>query len=130
MGQLILSGAIDRPRTIPPEELKSLAGAGDAADEVPVTLVAALAEPRPEAAFCSVVSSDEDYTASIPVDDLLAGGVLLLEAAGPAPTRGEGRPIRLVVREGKTLCWNVKDVGELRFTTSKEPDSLPERLTH
>lgn len=130
MAQLILSGAVDRPATISSEELESLAGAEDPVDEVSVALLAALGEPRPEAAFCSVVSSDEDYTASIPVADLLAGGVLVLQAAGRGTTVGGHGPIRLVVRQGKTLCWNVKDVGELRFTPDKEPDSLPERLIH
>jgi DMSO/TMAO reductase YedYZ molybdopterin-dependent catalytic subunit len=131
MGRLILSGAIERPTAISPEQMEALVTDHEPpVDEVPVAPVAALAVPRPDAAFCSVVSSDGGYTASIPVDDLLNGGVLLLRSDGRRLTGDEGGPIRLVVRQGKTLCWNVKDVGELRFTVDKEPDSVPARPSH
>jgi len=79
----------------------------------------------PTASHCSVVSTDGSYRASIPIDDLRQGG--LLSYAVP---RDLGGPIRLTVTQGSTLCWNVKDVGELRFTQDHEPDSVPAKPSH
>lgn len=81
-------------------------------------------EIDPEVTHCSVVSGDGSYTASIPLEDMRDGGVLLVVPPS------EGGPIRLRVMDGSTLCWNVKDVAELRFTIGKEPDSVPARPTH
>ena len=68
------------------------------------------------------VESGDHYRASIPTADLLSGGLLLL--AGP------GGPVRLVVADGTTLCWNVKHVASLRATSAKETDSVPENPPH
>lgn len=76
------------------------------------------------ATHCSVVSSDGSYRASIPLDELRRGGVFLVVPAE------EGGPVRLRVMDGSTLCWNVKDVGELKFTEGAEPDSIPADPTH
>ena len=76
------------------------------------------------ATHCTVVSSDGSYTASIPIGELREGGELTIEP----PERGG--PIRLRVLDGSTLCWNVKDVGELRFTAGKESDSVPANPPH
>jgi len=35
-----------------------------------------------------------------------------------------------VVAEGSTLCWNVKQVGSLRATPERVPDSVPENPPH
>ena len=48
---------------------------------------------------------------------------------GPLPAE-RGGPFRLTVAAGATLCWNVKDVGELHFSTERLPDSVPERPSH
>jgi hypothetical protein len=77
-----------------------------------------------DATHCSVISSDGTYTASIPLDALRSGGVLVLVSPE------EGGPIRLRVMDGSTLCWNVKDVGELHLTAGTRPDSIPANPTH
>jgi hypothetical protein len=38
--------------------------------------------------------------------------------------------LRLTVVAGTTLCWNVKDVAELRFAPEQEPDDVPENPPH
>jgi DMSO/TMAO reductase YedYZ molybdopterin-dependent catalytic subunit len=76
------------------------------------------------ATHCSVISTDGSYTASIPIADLRSGGMLRFVPPD------DGGPIRLQVLDGSTLCWNVKDVGELRFTAGSEPDSIPPDPTH
>ena len=103
-------------------------GASDAA--VPVASVVEPFPIDPSATHCSVVSRDSSYSASIPVDELLGDGWLAYALDGKPLPAEKGGPFRLTVRQGTTLCWNVKDVGELRFTAGKEPDSIPERPTH
>ena len=70
-------------------------------------------------------SGDGHYRASIPLAELQRGGWLLL-----GQPRDAGGPVRLVVEEGRTLCWNVKHVVGLRFTEGPEPDSVPENPPH
>ena len=71
------------------------------------------------ATHATVVSADGGYTASIPLEELLAGGHLAV-----------GEDIRLTITGGRTLCWNVKDVATIRVTDGPEPDSVPENPPH
>ena len=105
--------------------------AGETPDDqsVPVAAVIAAAGPDSSAAFCTVVAAADSYSASIPLKELKDGGWLAV-SEGESDPGDRGSPLRLTVREGKTLCWNVKGVTELRFTATKEPDSLPERPSH
>ena len=110
-------------------------GAGGVSDgavgaAVPVATVVERFPIDPSATHCSVVSRDGSYSASIPVDELLGGGWLAYALDGKPLPAEKGGPFRLSVIQGATLCWNVKDVGELRFTAGKEPDSIPEKPTH
>lgn len=75
-----------------------------------------------ELPFATVASTDGEYTASIPTADLVSGGLLLLDDAGG--------PLRLVVAQGSTLCWNVKHVGSITATATRQPDSVPENPPH
>ena len=120
-------------------EIDSIAdGAGDGGDPAATDTSAAVAVASilehlvidPAATHCSVVSRDGSYSASIPLDELRDGGWLAYALDGKTLTGDLGGPLRLTVRQGTTLCWNVKDVGELRFTAGKEPDSVPEKPTH
>ncbi len=120
-------------------EIDSIAAAaGDGGDVAAAGTTAAVAVASilehlvidPAATHCSVVSRDGSYSASIPLDELRDGGWLGYALDGKALTSDLGGPLRLTVRQGTTLCWNVKDVGELRFTAGKEPDSVPEKPTH
>lgn len=72
-----------------------------------------------EATHASVISRNGEYIASVPLEELLAGGRLMI-----------GDDIRLTIVGGRTLCWNVKDVGSVRFTSGPEPDSVPENPPH
>ncbi len=116
-----IPGSVEDARTV------AATAVGEA---VPVAAIVELAEPDSDASHCSVVSRDGLYSASIPVVDLIDGGWLAFRLDGKPLPRDSGGPIRLTVTRGRTLCWNVKDVGELRFTATKEPDSLPERPKH
>ena len=97
---------------------------------VPVSALLAGFPIDPAATHCSVVSRDAAYTASIPIGDLRDGGWLAYALDGAPLPADKGGPLRLTVAQGNTLCWNVKDVGELRFTAGKEPDNVPERPKH
>ena len=103
---------------------------GSVGTAVPVASVVERFSIDPSATHCSVVSRDSSYSASIPVDELLGGGWLVYALDGKPLPADKGGPLRLSVVQGATLCWNVKDVGELRFTAGKEQDSIPEKPTH
>lgn len=80
--------------------------------------------------WVTVSSSDGSYRASIPATQLLADGLLLLASnESPLPTV-EGGPFRLIVADGDTLCWNVKDVASFTATAEREPDSVPKDPPH
>ncbi len=82
------------------------------------------------ATHCSVVSRDGAYRASLPIDDLRNGGWLAYALGGEPLPADAGGPLRLTVAQGDTLCWNVKDVGEFRFTAGSEPDNVPRKPKH
>lgn len=64
------------------------------------------------------VRSGDDYVASIPSDAFTDGAELTVASR------------RLVVREGSTLCWNVKDVRRIEVGDHRQPDSVPEDPPH
>lgn len=75
----------------------------------------------PGATHASFESRGGDYRASIPLDVARGQGVVLI---------GEGEGLRLLVEDGDTLCWNVKDLSRIRLTFGAEPDSVPENPPH
>ena len=79
-------------------------------------LGAALAVP--DGRWVTVRAGSDDYLASIPSDAFTLGAELTVA------TR------RLMVREGSTLCWNVKGVVEIVITAGPEPDSVPANPPH
>lgn len=139
MTELRLTGLAEGRAALSWEEIASLPGAvadlasvtnGAVGEAVPAAAVIDAAQPRDAAEFCTVVSSDGSYTASIPLTELRDGGWLAFRLGDAPLPESHGGPLRLTVAEGRTLCWNVKNVGELRFTESKEPDSVPARPKH
>lgn len=136
---LVISGLVERPVTIPWDQLAGIDGAVEegAASEMgltgaalPVAAILQQAEPLPQATHGTVVGGNGDYTASIPLEDLREGGWLAYRIGeGPLPPE-KGGPLRLTVTQGATLCWNVKQVTEIRLTAGEEPDSVPENPTH
>ena len=116
-----LPGGVTQAATVAP---------GAAGSAVPMAPIITLAAPAATATHCTVASRDGGYTASIPIATLRRGGWLAFALDGSPLPADLGGPLRLTVAEGATLCWNVKDVGELRFTTAKEPDSVPENPPH
>ena len=128
-----VTGLIGRPYRLGESEIREMADsalpAPDGTVAVAVASVLTGVEIAAVASHVSVVSDDGLYSASIPLDQLLEKGLLIV--GGDATlTRDEGGPFRLTVPDGRTLCWNVKSVGELRVTDHAEPDNVPENPTH
>ena len=73
------------------------------------------ARPRPAADHATVHAGDDAYRASIPLVDL---------------RRGELVDGRLTIPDGRTLCWNVKDVVRIEVTVGPQPDSVPPKPPH
>lgn len=82
--------------------------------------VADLIPSDPDATHASFESTAGDYRASIPLAVARDQGVVILQ----------GESCRLLVEQGDTLCWNVKDLGRIRLTVGAEPDSVPENPPH
>ena len=87
-------------------------------------------ELKDEATHCTVISAREGYRASIPLADLYDGGWIAFGLDGLPLPDDKGGPFRLTVAQGTTLCWNVKDVGEMHFAAEREPDDVPENPPH
>ena len=122
--RLEITGLAARPGLWGEEALRCLARpspVGGAAVGVGEVLDAC--RPEPEASHVTVVNSAGDYSASIPLAEASRGELLIDGEAA-------GGPIRLNIPQGRTLCWNVKDVGTLRLTDGPEPDSVPENPPH
>lgn len=97
---------------------------------VPMQAVIDRARPDRRAAYVTVESDDGFYRASIPLRELAEKGWLAHSLGeGPLP-REKGGPLRVVLPQGRTLCWNVKSVAELRFTAQPEPDAVPVDPSH
>ncbi len=92
--------------------------------------VAVRAILRTDRPWVTVRSRDGEYTASIPTATLLDGGWLLVGSRTERLAADDGGPFRLVVADGDTLCWNVKDVGSMVPTVDREPDSIPDNPPH
>jgi DMSO/TMAO reductase YedYZ molybdopterin-dependent catalytic subunit len=73
------------------------------------------ATPAARADHATVISGDDDYRASIPLTEL---------------RRGQLDDGRLTIPDGRTLCWNVKNVVRIEVTAGPEPDSVPENPPH
>ncbi|MGH8945722.1 MAG: molybdopterin-dependent oxidoreductase [Acidimicrobiia bacterium] len=136
---LRLSGLVARESELAYEEISHLGGSipdlGMVADgfvgrAVPMRAVIDRARPDHRATYVTVESDDGFYRASIPLSELAENGWLAYSLGeGPLP-RERGGPLRVVVPLGRTLCWNVKSVAELRFTARPEPDSVPDDPPH
>ena len=75
----------------------------------------ATARPRPGTDHATVHAGGDAYRASIPLADL---------------RRGELVDGRLTIPDGRTLCWNVKDVVRIEVTVGPRPDSVPPKPPH
>lgn len=114
MGSVLEIGTTAGSQQLSFEELEKRARAGE------VTVGDVLADD-PSFTHATFESNSGDYRASIPLSVARRQGILLLESDGS---------LRLVVEDGETLCWNVKDLGRIRPTVGKEPDSVPADPSH
>lgn len=122
--RLEITGLAARPGLWDEEALRALARPSPAGESVVgVGAVLEACRPQPEASHVTAVNSAGDYTASIPLAEASRGVLLVVGEA-------DGGPIRLNIPQGRTMCWNVKDVGMLRLTAGPEPDSVPENPPH
>lgn len=112
------------------EELAALEGQIQEASGRGVSAGVLLEASGARGGFVSVESEDGAYRASIPIDELAAKGVVVYGLEEGGLPRDRGGPFRMLVPGGRTLCWNVKGVGEMRVTAEQEADSVPANPTH
>ena len=68
-----------------------------------------------EARFVHVASEDGGFTANIPIDQALRGGLVLYEHDGEELPRKYGGPFRLLFPDGEDCSINVKFLGRIEF---------------
>ncbi len=136
---LVVAGLVGGSRTWGWSELAALPGRipdlgaeadGFAGEAVPVAAVLAASEPAIGATHATVESDDGHYRASIPLPELSEKGWLAFGLDGEPLPRDRGGPLRVVVPQGRTLCWNVKGAATIRLTAGPEPDSVPANPPH
>lgn len=84
--------------------------------------VARLLDDLGRSTHATFETADAGYRASIPID-------VVVEKAVIDPGDDDGS-FRLLVPQGRTLCWNVKGVTRIRLTIGPEPDSVPADPSH
>ncbi len=127
---LRVTGLVRSPGEWRREDLAGLPGqvAGSAGGGVSAEVLLSSSDPR--GGFVSVESGDGAYRASIPIEELASKGVVVYEWRGGGLPEERGGPFRMLVPGGRTLCWNVKGVAEMRVTAQPEPDSVPADPPH
>ena len=137
--ELAVTGEVEHERIWSWDELDGLPGTipdlGAEADgfvgiAVPLAPVLDASMPTAAATHATIESDDGHYRASIPLSDLMQSGWLAYGLDGRPLPGDRGGPLRVVVPQGRTLCWNVKSVAVVRVTAGPEPDSVPENPPH
>ena len=77
--------------------------------------IAELAAPSSEAKFVHVESSDGGFTANVPIEDALAGGLVLYALDGEELPTKFGGPFRLLFVDEEDCSVNVKFLGRVEF---------------
>ena len=77
--------------------------------------LADLAGPTDEARFVHVESDDGGFTANIPLDQALRGGLVLYEHEGEELPREYGGPFRLLFVDREDCSVSVKFLGKIEF---------------
>jgi DMSO/TMAO reductase YedYZ molybdopterin-dependent catalytic subunit len=138
---LEICGEVQRPDLFTFEAMSRLAGqVEDISAMVPgrkgggVRLGALLeaVQPRPEAAYLTVESTDSSFSASVPLSAVVDSGVVLYRlGAEPLPPQ-QGGPFRFLITDAQTcatggvdLCANVKFVGRMLLSLEAGRDTRP-----
>lgn len=134
---LLFDGLVETPTEVPWDELDRFdtqdaadVAVGFLGDAVALADLVDRAAPLDAATHCTVASDDGHYRVSIPIGELRNKGWMVFRFEGEPLPRDRGGPLRLIVPEGRTLCWNVKAVVGMRFTDGPEPDSVPANPPH
>jgi DMSO/TMAO reductase YedYZ molybdopterin-dependent catalytic subunit len=142
MGQgLEICGDVQQPGTFDFEALRRLPGQiEDIASVVPgrtgggVRLAALLdaVQPRPQATYLTVESTDGSFSASVPLAAVVASGVVLYRLGSHALPEQQGGPFRFLITDAQTcatggvdLCANVKFVGRIALSAGPGRDTRP-----
>lgn len=88
---------------------------------VRLAALADMAGVTDEARFVHVESADGDFTANVPLEDAVAGGLVLYGLAGEELPRKYGGPFRLLFVDTEECSVNVKFLGRIEFV--REPGS-------
>jgi DMSO/TMAO reductase YedYZ molybdopterin-dependent catalytic subunit len=142
MGQVLeVCGDVQQPGSFDFDRLRLMPGQiEDIATVVPgrtgggIRLAALLeaVQPRPQATHITVESADGSFSASVPLDAVVASGVVLYRLGSHALPTQQGGPFRFLITDaqvcatgGADLCANVKFVGRIALSAGPGRDTRP-----
>lgn len=141
---IVIDGLVQHQRAFQYHDLRKLPQIEDVSEQVPgrqgaaVRLADALRQAAPDAAatHATLASSDGEFTASVPIDEIR--DALLVYRLGDAPLPEHlGGPVRFLVPEAKAChsggadtCANVKFLGRITLTQGLQPDSRATKTPH
>ncbi len=141
---ITIEGLVQRRRAFQYQDLRNLPQIEDVSAHVPgrqgaavrLTDVLQQAAPDTAATHATLASSDGEFTASVPLDEIREA--LLVYRLGDAPLPEHlGGPVRFLVPEAKAChsggadtCANVKFLGSITLTQGLQPDSRATKTPH
>lgn len=141
---IAINGLVNHERVFRFDDLRALPQVDDVSRLVPgrqgvaVRLAELLqqAAPAAQATHATLASTDGEFTASVPLDEIR--DALLVYRLGNAPLPGHlGGPVRFLVPEAKAChtggadtCANVKFLGRITLTQGEQPDSRATKTPH
>jgi DMSO/TMAO reductase YedYZ molybdopterin-dependent catalytic subunit len=89
-------------------------------------------QPHPQATHITLESSDGSFSASVPLEAVVATGVVLYRLGTQELPPQQGGPFRFLITDAQTcatggadLCANVKFVGRMSVSSSPGRDTRP-----
>lgn len=139
-----IAGLVQRPVSLSFEQLAALPQIEDVGTLVPGRKGAAVrlrdvlagADPDRAATHATLASSDGEFTASVPLDEIRDALLVYRHGDHPLP-ESLGGPVRFLVPDAKAChsggadtCANVKFLGSITLTAGLQPDSRAEKTPH
>jgi DMSO/TMAO reductase YedYZ molybdopterin-dependent catalytic subunit len=134
-------GEVDQPLELSHAQLSSIAEPDQVrdvsrldsrrqGDGVTLSSVLAMAQPRAAATHLTLLSSQDEFAASIPLEAVRDRGVLIYQIENRPLTLQEGGPIRFLITDSAACntdelddCANVKFVDRIELSTGKGHDT-------
>ena len=140
---LEINGEVNRGRAFDFEALKALPGqVPEVAREIPgregggvrLTSVLDAVAPRDEAAYITLSTGNDDFSASVPLKAVREQGIVVYRLGDAPLPEDKGGPVRFFIVDVEACgltdgsvdqCANVKHLGRITLSAERGPDTRP-----